>query len=725
MLAQRLDAAMGFTRRDAPRFVASSILLIVIIGGTLGSDIMPRALGLSVGQPAPTEIRAPRAADYASNVLTKQAEDDARAAIQPQYDYSPSRALTIAADQQKKFETTVRPVDAAFSPSVRPDDRRTMLPSLLPGLSRPARDTLVGLEADRWTAVRGEAAGLLDSIEKTELRDVKVADTQQRLGDRVNPRLSKAEAQLVVELITPLVVANSSFDKALTDQQADLAAAAAAQNPVIKSWRRDQVIVEQGATIDPVAFEAIERFGLNDGHPDLARLGGWVLLAVLVIGLLLAWLWRFRREMWQRNNVLLLVAVLLVFSVFGFKLTADRPWLPFILPTAAIAILLTVLLDATTALVVAGLLAVVAGAVNSSQVELVVYTFLGSLAGIIAIRRGDRLSVFIQAGIAVFIAQALVVTTFSLLGERDLRGALELWAASAVGAGASAVAAVGTFAVLGNLFGILTVFQMLELANPSQPLLRRLLVETPGTYHHSVMVASLAERGAEAIGADTLLARIASFYHDVGKLANPAAFIENQAGGENVHDQLEPEVSAQVLKAHVADGVDLAYRAGLPKALIAFIPQHHGTAVMSYFLARARHDAAAPWGGLQTPEGRKAADAIDIRRYRHAGPKPRTREAAIIMLADGVEASVRSLASRDEASIRAMVTRIIEERLADGQFDECDLTLRDLEKVREAFVGQLLGMYHERIAYPQNKVVELESRRAAAAAGGDRPPSDA
>jgi putative nucleotidyltransferase with HDIG domain len=277
---------------------------------------------------------------------------------------------------------------------------------------------------------------------------------------------------------------------------------------------------------------------------------------------------------------------------------------------------------------------------------------------------------------------------------------------------------VGTFAVLGSVFGILTVFQLLELANPSQPLLRRLLVETPGTYHHSLMVGNLAERAAEAIGADPLVTRGAAYYHDIGKLANPEAFMENQAGGENVHDELTPEESAALLKSHVANGIDIAYAEHLPKSLIAFIPQHHGTALMSYFYAKAQEEAAAPLGGLTTAQGRAAAEALDQRTFRHAGPKPQSREAAIIMLADGVEASVRSLASRDEPAIRAMVARIIDERLSDGQFDECDLTLRDVERIRESFVAQLLGMYHQRIAYPQNKIVELESRRAAGGGTG-------
>jgi putative nucleotidyltransferase with HDIG domain len=227
--------------------------------------------------------------------------------------------------------------------------------------------------------------------------------------------------------------------------------------------------------------------------------------------------------------------------------------------------------------------------------------------------------------------------------------------------------------------------------------MRRLMLEAPGTYNHSLLVGNLAERAAEAIGADPLLARVAAYYHDVGKLDNPVAYIENQAGGENVHDELTPEESVALVKAHVAKGIDLAYQYKLPKPIIAFIPQHHGTAVISYFHARAQQQAAD----------------VDDARFRHSGPKPQTREAAILMLADSVEASVRSLSEHDEPAIRAMVDRIIRERLEDGQFDECDLTLRDVEHIREAFVAQLLGMYHRRVEYPQNKIVEIESRRAA------------
>src|SRR5207342_631811 len=582
------------------------------------------------------------------------------------------------------------------SADISPEGRKSLLQTAVPDLSDSAKATLVGLDPAGWAAVRTESARVLDATLRTELRDTDVEDTKTRLAGRMAGQLDESERMLAAELIAPLVVPNSSLSLPLTTTAR--AAAAAEVEPVRVTIRQGEVIVRNGSPFAATDIEKIDALGLRQTLPDYTSFGGWALLAVLVVGMLLAWIWRFRPGLWHRDNVLILIGLLVVGATLALKLTAGRPTLPFFLPTAAIAILLAILLDASVATIVIAVVAVIGGAVNGNSLEFATYIFLGGMAGVVAIRRGDRLQVFVQAAAAVFVVNALVVTVFSLLGARDLRGILELWFASAASAAGSGIAAVGTFAVLGSVFGILTVFQLLELANPSQPLLRRVLVETPGTYHHSLMVGNLAERAAEAIGADPLVTRVAAYYHDIGKLANPLAFIENQAGGDNIHDQLDPEVSAGILKQHVVDGIDLAYKARLPKALIAFIPQHHGTAIMSYFYARAK-ELAEP------------GTVVDERKFRHAGPKPQSREAALIMLADGVEASVRSLESRDEPAIRAMVSRIIDERIADGQFDECDLTMRDVEKIKEAFVQQLLGMYHQRIAYPQNKVVELETRR--------------
>jgi putative nucleotidyltransferase with HDIG domain len=443
--------------------------------------------------------------------------------------------------------------------------------------------------------------------------------------------------------------------------------------------------------------------------PDAAV--AWLLLNLVVAGTLLGWIWRFRPEYWHRSRTLILIGLMLTIASFLVRLPAGNEYLVYMIPTAAVGMLLAVLLDAGTGTVVTAILAIIAGLANGASLEYTAWVFLPGLAGMTAVRNGDRVHFFVQAAMAVVAVDVAILAVFSLFGAHDTPTWLQLSGISIASAAVATVVTIGTFAMLGNLFGILTCFQLLELANPSQPLLRRLLNETPGTYHHALMVGNLSERAAEAIGADALLVRVAAYYHDVGKLANPLAFIENQAGGENIHDRLSPEDSAALLKRHVADGMALAERARLPKPLVAFIPQHHGTALLGYAYGKAREEAVAKYGGLQDAAGRKAADGVDQRRFRHAGPKPQTREAAILMLADGVEASVRSLSSRDEATIRAMVVQIIQERLNDGQLNECDLTIRDLERVREAFVSQLVAMYHQRIAYPQSKIVEIEARR--------------
>jgi len=719
MLPQRAPVLARFTRNDASRAAVAATVLILILTAILAVDLLPSApVDYRVGELVREDIAAPKAISFTSSTLTDQARTAARAGVPLQFDFTADKAIAIANEQANAFNGRVRRVDTAFASDLKAAERIALLETAVPGLSDTTQATLEKIDAPRWAAIRTEAARVLDATERTELRDTQAAETRATIESRMGGDLDEAERMLAAEIIRPLSVANSSFSQTLTDQAKDRAAENV--QPVEVDIAQGEVVVRNGTPLTAADLEVIEALGLGQDAPlDVATLAGWFLLAVLAVTILLAWIWRFRPTLWHRGNVLLLIGLLFVGVSVALKITAGRELLGYFLPTAAIGMVLTILLDASVATIVMVLVAVMGGALAGSSLEFASYIFFGGLAGILAIRKGDRLQTFVQAGIAVFVVNALVVSVFSLLGTRDIRGVLELWFASGASAAGSAVAAVGTFAVLGSAFGILTVFQLLELANPSQPLLRRLLVETPGTYHHSLMVGNLAERAAEAIGGDPLVTRVAAYYHDIGKLSNPLAFIENQAGGENIHDQLEPEVSAQILKQHVADGIDTAYAAKLPKALIAYIPQHHGTAVMSYFLARARERAAEPYGGLATAEGAKAAAAVDERRFRHAGPKPQSREAALIMLADSVEASVRSLESRDEPAIRAMVSRIIDERVADGQFDECDLTFRDLERIKDAFVAQLLGMYHTRIAYPQNTVVELESRRQAAG-GGDR-----
>jgi putative nucleotidyltransferase with HDIG domain len=228
--------------------------------------------------------------------------------------------------------------------------------------------------------------------------------------------------------------------------------------------------------------------------------------------------------------------------------------------------------------------------------------------------------------------------------------------------------------------------QLLELANPTQPLLRRLLMEAPGTYHHSIMVGNLAERAAEVIGADSLLVRVAAYYHDIGKLERPWAFIENQADTlANVHDTLDPLESAQVIAAHVVDGVKLAEKYRLPPRIREMIPQHHGTRTISFFYQQAAE---------------RTTETVDAALFTYPGPRPQSREAAILMLSDSTEAAARASRDHSREAIEQLVERIIRQRLEEGQFDDCNLTLRDLTRIKHSFVTLLTGIYHPRIPYP-------------------------
>jgi putative nucleotidyltransferase with HDIG domain len=298
----------------------------------------------------------------------------------------------------------------------------------------------------------------------------------------------------------------------------------------------------------------------------------------------------------------------------------------------------------------------------------------------------ERLDAYFLTGLLVAVLQGMVVAAFFLLGRRDDWPMLALIEAEVVINGAlSALLAIGAIYFLGRAFGITTTMQLLELANPTQPLLRRLLMEAPGTYHHSIMVGNLAERAAEEIGADSLLVRVAAYYHDVGKLRRPYFFVENQANTANPHDALSPRTSARIIASHITDGLELAEQYRLPPRIRELIPEHHGTRLISFFYQKAaEHDPRA-----------------DPAQFSYPGPRPQSREAAILMLADSIEAAARASRDHSPESLAQLVNRIVIQRVEEGQFDECNLTLRDLDAIKRAFCTLLVGIYHPRIEYPQ------------------------
>ncbi len=316
------------------------------------------------------------------------------------------------------------------------------------------------------------------------------------------------------------------------------------------------------------------------------------------------------------------------------------------------------------------------------------YVLTGSLVGALKLRRGDRLANYAWASVFVMAANLAVVVVFRVAADNwDWQGILELGIASLINSlAAITVTTLGLY-LISMLFGIMTPLQVLELSRPTHPLLRQLLLKAPGTYHHTLIVSNMGERAAEAIGADALLTRVGAYYHDVGKTIRPYFFVENRTESMDPHARLDPLTSAQIIVTHVKDGIDLARKYRLPQRIIDFIPEHQGTAVVSYFYHQAQQQAASP-------------DAVDEAPFRYPGPRPRSRETAITMLADVVEATVRARHPTSIQELDQIVAESIRRRLLSGQLDECPLTAADLNAIRGAFVDVLRGLHHPRIAYP-------------------------
>ncbi len=695
------ETSMGPGRAALARAVLIALMLAAALFGVLSFSFTPGQISLEVNDVARQEIRAPTTVTFTSQSQTEAARNAAAATVEKVYEPIGDPAA-IRMQQLREFDSAVGEVSRLLASRdarrLTAEKLKSELNAALPDRSDAQIALIAAVPLQTWKALTAEARRVLDSVLVGEIRAEAVSDVRQRVRQAISTDLPANQRELAGDLAAGYVRENSQYSESATqaaEQQARNRVA-----PVEVTVIAGTAVVREGDPITVQTLEELEAMGLTRPRASFARTAGLGVIAILVSALLVAFLWRFQPAVWYRNRSLLLFLMALVASAVAMRVGADRTLWTYVVPTSAAVLLVGILLEGGAGAALAVVLAVLAGVMNADGLEPAVFVLAGGLASLVAIVRAERLNGFVRAGASLALTNIGVVIAFSLLAQRDAAAIAQLAGAGVVNAGLSVFLAVGSFAMLGHLFGIMTVFQLLELANPSNRLLRRLLLETPGTYHHSVMVGNLAERAAETIGADPLLARVAAYYHDIGKMKNPLAFIENQAGSRNVHDDLSAETSARIIAGHIRDGIDLAYEHGLPVQITGFIPQHHGTSLMSYFWDRALQDV----GGND--------ELIDQALFRYPGPKPQSREAAILMLSDGVEASVRSLDEKDERSIRAMVDRIVDARLEDGQLDDADLTLKNIAQIKEAFVQQLLGMYHQRIKYPDN-VVPLERREEA------------
>jgi len=334
--------------------------------------------------------------------------------------------------------------------------------------------------------------------------------------------------------------------------------------------------------------------------------------------------------------------------------------------------------------------------------DLSIYFLISSIAAAYAIAHVDRRSAILRAGVIVGTVNALVVLAIKLITVMSVMTdvlntphVLITMGLGFLGGILSSIFVMVLAPIAEMIFNYVTDIKLLELGNLNHPLLREMIVKAPGTYHHSQLVAVLAEAAAAEIGANPLLARVGSYFHDIGKMRKPSYFIENQQGGDNRHDKLAPSMSALIISSHVKDGLELAREHKLPQKIADFIPQHQGTKLISYFYNKA----------VELNPNKDVP--VDEKKYRYPGPRPQTREAGIILLADGVEAAVRSIPEKTPQKIEAMVQKIINKNFSEAQLDECEMTLKNLHVIADTFTRVLIGIYHQRIEYP-----DLEDKKA-------------
>jgi putative nucleotidyltransferase with HDIG domain len=547
---------------------------------------------------------------------------------------------------------------------------------------------------DKWDGIASEIQVVLERAMQEEIRESNLADERRKVTARVRLDLSDEDAAVVARVVQDLLVPNSFYNAEKTEQRRQQARDAV--EPVTAAVERNEIILRAGDIATPLDIEALDALGLRQNKWSWKDASLAALFVLLLGILMLYYLWRQEPQLWLDQGKLLVLLLLLLVFLLAARLVLPGGDLPaYLFPYAALAMILGVLVNLRVALVSAALFALMAGWLSGGGLEIVVYAFSGSVVSALKLRRGERLAGFAWAAGFVILANLVVLSAFRLGGSGlNVQALTELiLAAVANGLLAMTLTFVGVY-LLGSLPGMTTSLHLLEISRPTHPLLRQLLLKAPGTYHHTLIVSNMAERAAEAIGADSLLARVGAYYHDVGKTIRPYFFVENRDEGLDPHARLDPYTSAQIIISHVKDGMDLARKYRLPRGVVDFIPEHHGTMLAPYFYREAVKQA----GGDPAQ--------VDRSQFEYPGPKPRSRETAITMLADGTEATVRSRRPTSIEELAQIVSDAVKSRVNAGQLDESPLTMEDLRAIQSAFVDVLRGLQHPRIDYPPEVVPE-------------------
>ena len=472
-------------------------------------------------------------------------------------------------------------------------------------------------------------------------------------------------------------------------------------DPVRIVIQKNERIAAKGDVLTAKQVEIINWLGYGERVNRAAIYLGVTVYTLLFITMISLFLSNYRAEMYQKDKNILLLMVLFFLALVLIKIftliqtystSLYAPLVNFLIPSAAVSMLIAILLDDKLAYISAAIISIYVGLLTEEMAY--VYTsFIGSFVGVYLVAKINQRGDLIKAGTYISLANCVSIVAWLLTINEDYSFYVVALLFGAINGFLATVLTIGILPYLEDFFGKTTIIKLLELFNPNHPLLKQMILEAPGTYHHSIMLGNLAEGAAEAINANSVLVRVGAVYHDIGKLKRPYFYIENQ-GAENPHDKLAPSLSAIILQAHVKEGVELGRKYKIPQKILDFIPMHHGTSLMKYFYHKAKESNP---------------DVMED-DYRYEGPKPNTKETAILMLADSTEAAVKSIKDINAQKIEIMVRNVVKDKLYDGQLDESELTLKEIETIIKTFTKILQGMYHNRIEYPEGVLKEMKKQ---------------
>ncbi|MFN8418891.1 MAG: HDIG domain-containing protein [Anaerolineae bacterium] len=673
------------------------VLMVVIVA--YPSFVSPVGVTLTVGQVAREDVLAPRSLTYESEVLTRLSQQAAESAVPPVYDPPDPSVLR----QQIKLARTL----LDYVSDIRSDSYSTREQQIADlyaisavTISNDVYDKVLKLNETDWKQVDSQVMGLLERTMRGEIREDTLTDIYANLPNLVGISVSESQAQLIVEIARPLIRPNSFYNEERTKEAK--ARAVAAVPTETRSFVQGQIVVRAGQIVTDSDLEALTRLNLLQptDHRVQTILSG-LLLVLLTTMISLSYVARFHIELLTRLRDVALVGLLLLIFVAGSRMfDVSDPFQSHLYPAAAFALIAVTIAIPQVAVVLTATLGVLIGVALNYSLEMVMLVSIGGIAGVLTLRRVERINAFFLAGLVIGVVNVGVAMAFLLSrGQAEPTRVLAVTVSGLLNGVLSAgVGLVGLY-VVSSLLNLPTSIRLLELSQPGQPLLQRLLREAPGTYQHSLQVANLAEQAAERIGANALMVRVGALYHDIGKMIAPHYFVENQAEGGNPHDLIkDPVRSSQIIISHVTEGEKMGRKHHLPDVLLDYIMEHHGTTQTLYFYNKALE-------AVDCDESK-----IDKRLFTYPGPRPRTRESGILMLADTCESVVRAKRPQSKQEIEQIVSEIFQGRLSDGQLDQSRLTLNDLQVIREVFVSTLQGIFHPRIAYPPNPTQTQEMR---------------